>query len=103
MAAASSTGLPAMRSVTSRTLRGLTRTYLAVALTRIIDLLQCRRALGGASGVAAIRARRRELPEAVADHVLGDEHRDVAATVVDGDRVTDHLREDHARPRPGLQ
>jgi hypothetical protein len=37
------------------------------------------------------------------DHVLADEDRHVAAPVVDGDGVTDHLREDHARARPGLQ
>src|SRR5918992_2024186 len=47
--------------------------------------------------------RRSELAQAMADHVLGDEDRHVAAAVMDGDRVPDHLREDHAGPRPGLQ
>ena len=47
-----------------------------------------------ARGVAAERARRRELAQLVADHVLGDVDRHVAAPVVDGDRVADHLRED---------
>src|SRR5918992_85176 len=47
--------------------------------------------------------RRSELAQAMADHVLGDEDRHVATAVVHGDRVPDHLREDHARPRPGLQ
>src|SRR5688500_7120412 len=103
MAAASSTGLPEMRSVTSRTLRGLMRMYLAVALTCIDPLLQRRRALGGPATVPAVCARRRELAEPMPDHVLGDEDGHVTTAVVDGDRVPDHLREDHACPRPGLQ
>src|SRR6188508_736608 len=103
MAAASSTGRPAMRSATSRTFRGLMRMNFAVALTRIGPLLQRRRALAGPTGVAAEGPRRRELTEAVPDHVLADEDRHVATTVMDGDRVPDHLREDHARPRPRLE
>src|SRR3954447_22271803 len=51
--------------------------------------------------VAAERARRRELAELVADHLLRDEDRDVLAAVVDRDRVPDHLREDGGRARPG--
>src|SRR5688500_20041771 len=96
MAAASSTGLPAMRFVTSRTLRGLMRMYLAVAVTRMRRLLQGGRALGGSPRVSAVGARRSELAEPVPDHVLGDEDRHVPTAVVDGDRVTDHLREDDA-------
>src|SRR5918993_5083796 len=103
MAAASSTGLPKMRSVTSRALRGLIRTYLAVAVTRITRLLQRGRALGGSTGVAAVGAGWGELAQAVPDHVLGHEDGHVATAVVDGDRVPDHLREDHARAQPGLQ
>ena len=48
------------------------------------------------------RARRRELAELVADHVLGDQHRDVLPAVVDGDREADHVRQDHRAARPGL-
>src|SRR5919109_632954 len=104
MAAASSTGLPAMRSAPSRTLRGLMRTNLAVAVTRIglVVLLQRGRALG-VLAVAAKGPRRGKLAQSVTDHVFGDEHGHVAPAVVDGDRVPDHLREDHAGARPGLQ
>src|SRR4051812_19459099 len=45
---------------------------------------------------------RRELAELVADHRLGDEHRDVLAAVVHGDRVPEHLGDDHRAARPGL-
>ena len=35
------------------------------------------------------------------DHVIGDINRDMAASVVDGDRMTYHLREDDAGAAPG--
>jgi hypothetical protein len=38
----------------------------------------------------------------VADHVLGDQHRDVLPAVVNGDRETDHVGHDHRAARPGL-
>ena len=47
-----------------------------------------------AAGVGAEGAGRGELAQLVTDHRLGDEDRHVLAAVVDGDRVTDHLRED---------
>src|SRR5439155_12720874 len=53
------------------------------------------------AGVGAEGPRRRELAQLVADHLLGDEHGHVLAAVVDGDRVSDHLREDGGRARPG--
>src|SRR5579862_9758703 len=46
-------------------------------------------------------ACRRKLAQLVTDHLLGDEHRDVLAAVVDRDRMPDHLREDRRRARPG--
>src|SRR5690606_37985180 len=52
--------------------------------------------------VAAEGPRRRELSELVADHRLGDEHRDVLAAVVHGDRVPEHVGNDHGAPRPRL-
>src|SRR5690349_17160173 len=52
--------------------------------------------------VPAEGARGRELAELVADHRLGHEDRDVLATVVDGDRVTEHVRHDHRAARPRL-
>src|SRR3954462_1703037 len=54
------------------------------------------------AGVVAEGARRRELAELVSHHRLGDVHGHVLATVVDGDRVTHHLRDDRGTPRPGL-
>src|SRR5690606_22610958 len=52
--------------------------------------------------VAAESTRGSELAELVADHRLGDEDRDVLAAVVHGDRVPDHLRDDHGAARPRL-
>src|SRR4051794_1910160 len=52
--------------------------------------------------MAAVGPCRGELPELVTDHGIGDEHRDVLAAVVYGDRVTDHLGHDHGAPRPRL-
>src|SRR5690606_5155801 len=43
-----------------------------------------------------------ELAELVAHHVLVDQHRNVVAAVVDGDREAHHLRQDHRAARPGL-
>src|SRR5262245_24999396 len=47
-------------------------------------------------------AGRRELPELVADHVLRDVDRDELPSVVDRDRVTDHVRNDHRTTGPRL-
>src|SRR5918994_85302 len=52
--------------------------------------------------VAAEGAGGREFAQFVADHALGHEHGDVLATVVDGDGVTEHDRNDHGTARPGL-
>src|ERR1700712_5207542 len=46
--------------------------------------------------------RRGELAELVPDHALGDEHRDVLAAVVHGDRVPEHVGDDRRATRPGL-
>src|SRR6476646_600592 len=100
-AAASSTGLPLIASVTRRVLRVEARRYLAVAVTRIIGLLQRRRSIG-VLAVPAVVAGRAELTEPMADHVLGHVDRDVLLAVVDGDGVADEGREDHGRTRPRL-
>src|SRR6185437_2887995 len=52
--------------------------------------------------MAAEGACGREFAQLVADHGLGHEHGDVLATVVDGDRVTQHGGDDHRSARPGL-
>src|SRR6185503_3942937 len=100
-AVASSTERPRIASTTRRALRVDPRTYLAVAETFIAGSLRCRDAVG-ALAVPAVGAGRGELTEAVADHVLGHVHGHVLAPVVDRDRVADERREDHRRPRPGL-
>ncbi len=47
-------------------------------------------------------ARRRELAELVADHVLGDQHRNVLLAVVDAEGEAHELRQDRRAARPGL-
>src|SRR3712207_9558409 len=55
------------------------------------------------AAMAAEQARRRKLAQLMADHVLGDKHRDMAAAVMNGDGVAHHLREDRRVARPGAQ
>src|SRR5690242_15943852 len=106
-ACASSAGMPRIMSTTRRALRGVTRTYRAIALASIASSpsLSCR-ALTPAppvvSDVAAERPGGGELPELVADHRLGDEHRDMLAAIVHRDRVAQHRRDDHGTARPRL-
>src|SRR5690348_7663190 len=50
--------------------------------------------------MAVERARRRELAKLVADHLLGDDHRDVLLPVVDAEGQPDELRQDRRAPRP---
>src|SRR5207245_6380496 len=54
------------------------------------------------SDMTAESPRGRELAKLVADHRLGDKHRNVLAAVVNGDRVAEHLRNDHGATRPRL-
>src|SRR5580700_10167003 len=59
------------------------------------------RALRLAVGRMAVEgARRRELAELVADHLLGDQHRDVLLPVVDPEGEADELRQDGRTPAP---
>src|SRR5262249_7763198 len=51
-------------------------------------------------GMAVEGARRRELAELVADHVLADQHRDVLVAVVDAEGHPDELRQDGRAPAP---
>src|SRR5262249_58627580 len=53
-------------------------------------------------GVAIEHAGRRELAELVADHFLGDHHRDVLLPIVDAERQSDELRQDRRAPAPDL-
>src|SRR5688572_9603770 len=52
--------------------------------------------------VAAEGAGGRELAQLVADHGFGDEHRNVLASVMHRDGVTQHGRDDHRAARPCL-
>src|SRR5499427_7104529 len=100
--------MPRIRSTTRRALRGVTRTYRAIALASIVsspsllaapDLTPAPPVV---SDMAAERAGGGELPELVANHRLGDEHRDMFAAVMHRDRVAQHRRDDHGTARPRL-
>src|ERR1700728_4338384 len=54
------------------------------------------------AGVVPEGACRGELAQLVADHRLGHVDRDVAAAVVDGDGVADHVGDDRRAAGPGL-
>src|SRR3954470_11881584 len=105
--------MPRMRSTTRRAFMGVTRRYRAWALASmvvpsvsVIGLRFFRRSattrLAVVLLVAAEGAGRRELAELVADHRLGDEHRDVLTAVMHRDRVAEHGRDDHRAAGPGL-
>src|SRR5581483_5972132 len=42
-----------------------------------------------------------KLTQTMADHIFRDVDRNMAASIVDGNRVSNHLREDHAGAAPG--
>src|SRR2546423_11927270 len=74
---------------------GVIRTYLALAVASIfLDPLFEGTAPLRVVPVRAEHAGGGELAQLVPDHGLGDEHGEVLAAVVDGDRVPDHLRHD---------
>src|SRR5690349_15803321 len=107
MARASCACLPRIRSTTRRAFMGVTR----MCRTRAIDSTISSSFTPPRSAAAALLvvlhvstegAGGRELAELVAHHGLGDEHRDVLAAVVHGDRVAEHGRHDHRTTRPGL-
>src|SRR4051812_26696041 len=52
--------------------------------------------------MAAECPRGSEFAELVPDHRLSDKHRDVLASVVYGDRVSEHVGDDHRTAGPGL-
>src|SRR5215216_1798886 len=102
-----STGLPRIRSATSRPFWAERRTPRSVAMVSIVGSLLLPRT--GRRGrdllvgrVALERARHRELAELVPDHVLRHVDRDVLLAVVHGDREADEVRRDRGAPRPGL-
>src|SRR5436309_336863 len=58
---------------------------------------------GALGAVAAEQPRRRELPELVPHHVLGDVHRDELVPVVHRQSVAHEVRRDRAAPGPRLE
>src|SRR5215470_4875324 len=104
--------MPRMRSTTRRAFMGVTRMYRAWALASMVVpsiLVMSRFAPRSAAlrlpvvlDVSPEGARRRELAELVADHRLGDEHRDMDLAVVHRDGVAQHGRDDHRATGPGL-
>src|SRR5512134_2076461 len=85
VASALPTGWPRTMSATSRHFCGEMRAYFSLAAT-------CMGLLRGRLLVARVpleRAGRCKLAELVADHVLGDEHRDVLLAVVNRNREPD--------------
>src|SRR5688500_17327520 len=115
------TFLPRISSHTSPAFWAEVRTPRAVACASIIvsslsprrSCLRLRRRAGsrrrgsrgrllGLRGVPLERARRRELAELVAHHVLGHVDRDELLAVVHGHRVADHLGHHRRAARPGL-
>src|SRR5215813_12003739 len=108
-ASAVATFLPRISCASRLSFCGLTRSILATAFAsfsasvrgwlfllmsspRSRQRARRRSALGLAVGrVAVERAGRRELAELVADHLLGDEHRDVLVAVVNAESQPDEL------------
>src|ERR1700722_6452778 len=96
------TGSPRTTSATRRHFCAEMRAYLSLADTSIADTSLGRRRNFLVARVRLESARRRELAQLMAHHVLGHEHRNVLAAVVYRDGQTDHLGDDHGTARPGL-
>jgi len=71
----------------------------------MIQVSFCLRRRGGlfASHMAAESARRGEFAQSVADHVLGNIDRNVSTSIMNSDRVSNHLGENNACATPGPQ
>src|SRR5690606_22686358 len=99
---ASPTLRPRIRSMTSRILRGLCRTYLLIARASMFALLGLGPLVRELAAVAPEEPRRRELAELVADHVFRDVHGNELVPVVHRERVPNEFRGDRRCTRPGL-
>src|SRR5512134_47995 len=102
MFSALSTGLPRIRSATSRPFCADRRTPRTVAVVSIVITLLLRHDGLLVRRMTLAGARQRELAELVADHVFVDVDRNVLLAVVHGDRQADELRQDRRAARPGL-
>src|SRR5512147_1210680 len=104
--------LPRIDCATRFSLRGLVRRSRATAFASVsVNVRGCAflliaplLPLGLLVGrrVAVEEARRRELAEAVADHVLGHQNRQELVAVIDAEGQADELRQDGRATRPGL-
>src|SRR5439155_3268300 len=113
-ASAVATFLPRISAATRLSFCGETRSMRATAFASFSPSRRSRarlliagslasHALGLAVGRVAVEgARRRELAELVADHLLGDQHRNVLLPVVDAERQADELRQNGRPPGPDL-
>src|SRR5271167_319492 len=101
-----STGRPRIWSATSRPFWADRRTPRRIALvsmaTSLLPRRRRRRDHFLVCRVSLERARQREFPELVTDHVLRDVHRNVLLAIVNGDRQTHKVRGDGRASRPGL-
>src|SRR5215207_9603853 len=100
---------PRIEAATRFSLRALVRTLQTLAMAswpvrrRAFACLLILLPLGLLVGrVAREEAGGRELAQLHADHVFGDEHRDVLLAVVDAERQAHELGHDRRAARPGL-
>src|SRR4051812_15444674 len=110
VATASAAVRPRISPAARLSLRGEARMFRVIACASVAG--RVRSCFGLLIGSASLRllvggvpregARRRELAELVADHVLRDLHRDELLPVVDPEGQADELRQDRAAARPDL-
>src|SRR5688572_9358496 len=107
MASASCACLPRIRLTTRRAFMGVTRMCRTRAIDSTISFLLHATASAAAALLVVLHVSTEgaggcELAELVTHHGLGDEHRDVLAAIVHGDRVPQHGGDDHRAAGPGL-
>src|SRR5262249_57536311 len=104
------TFLPRIKPATRLSLRGETLRFRTTARASFSGRLRSRFSLPMllrlhrflVAAVSVEGARRRELPELVADHVLGHRHWDVLVAVVHAERQADELRQARRAAAPHL-
>src|ERR1044072_7930703 len=106
MSSACATGFPRTRSATSRAFWAAIRRRFAIAVASIISLRDSRIQTSAlhflVAGVTAVSAGRRKLAELVTDHFFRYVNGNVLPPVVNRDRQSDHVRQNHRSTRPGL-